>query len=117
MVEDEEDIRDLGTTILNHFGYKVISAGNGKEALEIYQMEKDKISLILLDLIMPVMDGRKCLAEILRIDPNAKVITTSGFRPSGPANWAMALGAKGFVQKPYDMRQLLTTIREILNKN
>ena len=117
LVEDEEDIRDLGTTILNHFGYKVLSAGNGKEALEIFQMEKDKISLILLDLIMPVMDGRKCLAEILRIDPNAKVITTSGFRPSGPDNWAMALGAKGFVQKPYNMTQLLTTIREILDKN
>jgi two-component system cell cycle sensor histidine kinase/response regulator CckA len=116
-VEDEEDIMDLGTTILDHFGYKVISAGNGKEALEIYEMERDRISLILLDLIMPVMDGRKCLAEILRIDPNAKVITTSGFRPSGPANWAMSLGAKGFVQKPYDMRQLLTTIRKALDND
>ena len=88
LVEDEEDLRDLGTTLLNRFGYKVISAGNGKEALEIYQMEKDKISLILLDLIMPEMDGRKCLAEILRIDPNAKVIIASGYsrvdRPIGP---------------------------------
>jgi two-component system, cell cycle sensor histidine kinase and response regulator CckA len=53
-------------------------AGNGKEALEIYQTEGERISLIILDLIMPEMDGRQCLAEIHRIDQHAKVIITSG---------------------------------------
>jgi PAS domain S-box-containing protein len=117
LVDDEEDIRDLGATLLDHFGYKVITAGNGKEALEIYKMEKDRISLILLDFIMPVMDGRQCLAEILRIDPNAKVIIASGYSESGPADGPMAVGAKAFVQKPYNMRQLLNTIREILDND
>ena len=56
-MDDEDDIRDLGATLLNRFGYKVITANNGKEALEIYQREGDSISLIILDLIMPVMDG------------------------------------------------------------
>jgi len=63
------------------------------------------------------MDGRRCLAEVLRINPNAKVVLASGYSESGPASGAMAGGAKGFVQKPYNMRQLLTTIREILDKN
>ncbi len=114
LVDDEEDLRDLGTTLLNRFGYKVISAGNGKEALEIYQMEKDRIAIILLDLIMPEMDGRRCLAEVLQVNPNAKVIIASGYSESEPAS--MAAGAKGFVQKPYNVRQFLNTIREILDE-
>ncbi|MHB8203827.1 MAG: ATP-binding protein, partial [Desulfomonilaceae bacterium] len=114
LVDDEEDLRDLGTTLLNRFGYKVISAGNGKEALEIYQREKDRIAIILLDLIMPEMDGRRCLAEVLQVNPNAKVIIASGYSESEPA--AMAAGAKGFVQKPYNVRQFLNTVREILDE-
>jgi PAS domain S-box-containing protein len=115
LVDDEQVIRDLGATLLNRYGYKVITACNGKDALEIYQREVESISLAILDLIMPVMDGRKCLAEILRIDPHAKVIIASGYSEGGPANGDMATRAKGFVQKPYSMRQLLTTIRDILD--
>ncbi len=117
LVDDDDDIRDLGATLLIEFGYKVIMAVNGKEALEIYQREKGRISLVLLDLIMPVMDGKQCLAEILRVDPNAKVIIASGYSERGQVNGVMAAGAKGFVQKPYDMRQLLNTIREILDRD
>jgi PAS domain S-box-containing protein len=117
MVDDEDYIRDLGTTLISQFGYKVITANNGKEALEAYQREGKSISLIILDLIMPEMDGRKCMEEILRVNPNAKVIIASGHSESGSANGVIAAGAKGFVQKPYNMKQLLTTIREILDKN
>jgi PAS domain S-box-containing protein len=117
LVDDDDEIRDLGATLLNSFGYVVIRAGNGKEALDIYQRERESISLVILDLIMPVMDGRKCLAEILRIDPHAKVIIASGYSEGGPANGVMAARAKGFVQKPYSMRQLLTTIRKALDKD
>ena len=58
LVDDDDNIRDLGATLLIDFGYKVITANDGKEALEIYQRESNSISLIILDLIMPVMDGR-----------------------------------------------------------
>jgi PAS domain S-box-containing protein len=115
LVDDEDDIRDLGATLISQFGYKVITANNGKEALEAFQREGNCISLIILDLIMPEMDGRKCLEEILRVNPNAKVIVASGHSESGSANNVMAAGARGFIQKPYNMRQLLTTIREILD--
>ena len=114
LVDDEDDIRDLGATLINNFGYKVITANDGKEALEIYQREGESISVIILDLIMPVMDGRQCLTEILRVNPNAKVIIASGYSESGLVKGATT-GAKGFVQKPYNMGQLLTKIREILD--
>ncbi|MFA6224567.1 MAG: PAS domain S-box protein [Desulfomonilaceae bacterium] len=117
LVDDEDDIRGLGATLLSRFGYKVITANNGKEALEAYKREGERISLIVLDLIMPEMDGRKCLAEVLRVNPKAKIIIASGYSESGSAGGAMAGGAKGFVHKPYNMRQLLTTIREILDSD
>ncbi len=115
LVDDEESIRELGAELLDSFGYKVINASNGKEALEIYRVEKDRISIILLDLIMPVMDGKKCLEDILRMDPNAKVVICSGYSEGGPEDNLMLSGAKAFIQKPYDMKRLLTTIREILD--
>ncbi|MFH0960794.1 MAG: response regulator, partial [Pseudomonadota bacterium] len=117
LVDDEDDIRDLGATLLSEFGYNIITAGNGKEAIEIYKREGYRISLVILDLIMPVMDGRQCLTEILRVNPESKVVIASGYSESGPANGVMSAGAMGFVQKPYDIRQLLNTIREILDKN
>ena len=117
LVDDEDDIRNLGATLIKNFGYKVVTANDGKEALEIYQREGESISLIILDLIMPVMDGRQCLNEVLRIDPKAKVIIASGYSESGSAKGVMEAGAKGYIRKPYNMRQLLTTIREVLDKD
>ncbi len=117
LVEDDDEIRELGAGLLNEFGYEVITAGNGREALKTYEREGAGISLIILDLIMPVMDGRQCLAEILRINPNARVVIASGYSETGPVNGVMAAGAKGFIQKPYSMRQLLTTVRQILDTN
>jgi two-component system cell cycle sensor histidine kinase/response regulator CckA len=115
LVDDEESIRDFATALLNNFGYKVITASNGKEALEIYQREGHSISLTILDLIMPVMDGRQFLTGVLRINPDAKIVIASGASEGGPASEARVAGAKGFVQKPYDMRQLLSMVREVLD--
>jgi CheY-like chemotaxis protein len=117
LVEDDEPIRNLGAAILNKFGYKVITAGDGKEALEIYQVEKDHIDLIILDLIMPIMDGKRCLEEILHINPNAKVVIASGYSEGGQPKGTTPVGTKGFVRKPYDIRELLTKIREVLDKD
>jgi PAS domain S-box-containing protein len=116
LVDDEEFIRDLGSRILRRAGYKVITASNGKQALEVYQVRGDEISLIVLDLIMPEMGGKQCLGEILRVDPSAKAVIASGFSANGRTKDALAAGAKGFVNKPYDIRQLLEVIREVLDQ-
>lgn len=117
LVDDEEPLRKLGSRILNEYGYRVMTASNGKEALELYQREDASISLVILDLIMPEMDGNKCLTEVLRVNPKAKVVLASGYSEVGAASGAMAGGAKGFVQKPYNMREFLITIREILDRD
>ena len=115
LVEDEEVLRELGTDLLNSFGYEVITASNGKEALEIYKREGERISLVILDLIMPEMDGKQCLVEILRVDPQARILIASGYSENGPITRTPLTGAKGFVEKPYNMRKLLQTIRDVLD--
>ncbi len=117
LVDDDNAVRDWGSRILSHSGYKVVTAVNGKEALEIFRRQKAKISLVILDMIMPEMDGSQCLREILKIDSKTRVIVASGY----PINWdednAMTRGARGFVHKPYDTRSLLATVRAILDAN
>ncbi len=115
MVDDEYFVRELGEQILTKFGYSVISAADGESALEIYLKNKDKISLVILDLIMPGMGGKKCLDEFLKKYPEIKVVIASGFSPDGDAKSAMGAGAKGFISKPYNIRNMLKEIREVLD--
>jgi DNA-binding NtrC family response regulator len=115
LVDDEEFVRDLGKMILERSGYTVLTAANGKEALDVYNKERGRISLVILDLIMPEMGGRQCLEEILKIDPGAPVLIASGFAPNGQTAETLETGARGFVGKPYDMRQMLHAIRGALD--
>ena len=117
LVDDEETVREFGAAILSEFGYKVITAHNGREALEVYRGNVDRIGLVLLDLIMPEMDGNRCLKEILRINPEAKVIIASGYTLDGRSGGMLGIGAKGIVAKPYSMRQLLNRVRTVLDKD
>ena len=117
LVDDDEVVRDLAATVLDNFGYQVITAGNGKEALDIYMSQSGKIALVILDLIMPEMDGRQCLNELLRIDPKTKVIIASGHSVNGNAEEIFLSRAKAFVEKLYDIRNLLKNVRDVLDKD
>jgi|GEM_PF-668674 len=114
LVDDEELVRALGKKILTKAGYTVITAADGQEAIEIYTSARDTISLVILDLIMPIMDGHQCLREILRIDPGAKVLIASGFTETGADQDATLAGAAGFVTKPFDLKVLLKAVRKAL---
>jgi DNA-binding NtrC family response regulator len=115
LVDDEEYVRDLGKRILVHAGYAVITAANGTEALEIYAREQSNTALIVLDLIMPGMGGTKCLEELLKINSRVKVVVSTGHPLDSKEREHVGSLARGFVNKPYDMKQLLQTVREILD--
>jgi two-component system, cell cycle sensor histidine kinase and response regulator CckA len=117
LADDEEMVRDLGKRILERSGYTVLSAANGKEALDLYKREKGKISLVILDLIMPGMGGKECLEVLLKIEPRVKVLIASGYAAEGQTKDTIATGASGFVGKPYDMRQMLQAVREVLDSD
>ena len=117
LVDDEESIRQLGEELLTSFGYTVLTASDGERALELYKKEHEQIDLIILDLSMPGIGGRKCLENLIKINTQVKVIIASGYSVNGPTKETIALGAKGFVGKPYDAKQFVTKVRNILDKN
>ncbi|MCA1959409.1 MAG: response regulator [Desulfomonile sp.] len=115
LVEDEDAVRTLGAEMLKTAGYTVLTAANGREALEIYRDKSDSIALVILDLIMPVMSGGMCLEELLKINPNVKVLIASGYSADGPAEEARESKATGFLSKPFDLREILLAIRKSLD--
>jgi len=115
LVDDEELIRDLAKRILSRAGYTVLTAANGREAVQTYKKKGHTISLTVLDLIMPEMDGKQCLKELLNINPGVRVVVASGYSADGPTQEVLEGGAKGFVSKPFDMGQLLQTVRKVLD--
>ncbi len=116
LVDDEEFVRQLGARILSKQGYTVLQAVNGREALDLFKQERSLISLVILDLIMPEMGGMECLKELLRIDPQAKVLVTSGYSADGSVSKTIKLGAKGFVTKPFRVKELLRDVRQLLDE-
>ena len=114
VVDDEPEIRALTREVLKVLGYKVKSAVSGEEALEAYRLEGEKIDLVLLDLNMPGMGGHRCLQELLRVDPLVNVVIASGYSAEGHGRQSLSVGAKGFLGKPYQLRDLERVVREVL---
>jgi len=115
IVDDEESIRKGGKEILARFGYAVLSASDGERALELYRENKEKIDLVILDLILPGMGGRKCLEELLKMDPRTRVLIASGYSPDYHAKKTIKARAKGFIGKPYNIKQMLKAVRDALD--
>ena len=116
LVDDEELLRDIGKETLEEFGYRVITAPDGESCLQLYAERKQEISLIILDLMMPGMGGKQCLEHLLTMAPDAKVVIASGYSVNGPTKAALEAGAKSFIKKPFELKQMLKVIREILDK-
>ena len=116
LVEDEPSVRNRGAQVLKHFGYSVLTAANGKEGLEIYRELSTEIDLVIMDMIMPEMSGGDCSREILKIDPEARIVFASGQATKTPADDAIGEGALPHLRKPYEIGQLLNTIRSVLDE-
>jgi two-component system cell cycle sensor histidine kinase/response regulator CckA len=117
VVDDEASIRDLTTETFERFGYKVLIATCGEDALEVYADPDNHVDLVVLDLGMPGMGGLKCLHEILSLDPASKIVVASGYSVDGQVKKTLELGAKGFVAKPYQLADLLATVRAVLDSD
>jgi PAS domain S-box-containing protein len=116
IVEDEEVLLDLVTTICQAKGYTILTARDGEEAVKTYAEHKEKISLVLTDLGLPKLGGFEEFLEIKRINPNVKVIFASGYVDPQLRGEMLKTGAQDFVQKPYEPNKILKKIREVLDK-
>jgi len=117
LVDDEDMIIEVGTEILRALGYKVIPAKSGEEAINIYRNNKDKIDLIILDIIMPGMGGRETYNHLKQINPNVKVLLSSGYSIDGEASEILERGCDGFIQKPFSVKALSKKVSNIEGKS
>ena len=116
LVDDEAMILDVGRQMLEKMGYEVITADSGKAALDIYRKKKDDISLVILDIIMPEMGGGETYDKMKKVNPDIRVLLSSGYSIDGEATEILKRGCNGFIQKPFSVSGLSLKLREILDK-
>ncbi|MCC6159086.1 MAG: PAS domain-containing protein [Deltaproteobacteria bacterium] len=115
VAEDEPMLRTLAENVLQKSGYEVFVAEDGQEAVEIFKREKGRFDLVLLDMVMPRMSGDAAFALMREQRPDVTVLLSSGYSKDTVAQDLFAGGAAGFLEKPYDITQLLDAIRQILD--
>ncbi len=114
IVDDDKSILNVTAAMLNQLGYKTVSADSGQSALDIYTEKHHAINLILLDLNMPGMGGKRCLKELLKINADAKIIILSGYAEEGLISDTIEEGAKAAIVKPVGMADLSKSIRRVM---
>ena len=114
VVDDEETMRITAKAILEDLGYNVLLAENGEEALKMYNHALTSIDLVLLDMIMPQMNGRECFNALRELDPEARVIISSGFTRDEDLSALKESGLKGFIKKPYRTAPLSQIVHKAL---
>jgi len=116
VVDDETGVRKFCRELLRRFGYEVLTAGNGEEALKVFVRERGRIDLVILDLIMAGMGGKRCLEEMLKIDPEVKIVVMTGYAVDDHVTQALERGAKGVLNKPFRAEEIGKMIRRILDE-
>lgn len=114
IVDDEEIVLDIVARMLERMNYIVLKAGSGMAAIDIYKDKMEAIDLIILDMVMPNMNGGETYEKIKEINPNAKVLLASGYSIEGDVAEKLKNGCNGFIKKPFSMRNLSEKLREIL---
>ena len=114
VIDDEEMIQEIASDILRECGYKVLTASNGNEGIEIFQQNIDKISLVILDLNMPGMDGRETYLKLKEIKEDIKVVICSGFIHDDRLRNLIDKNKIIFIQKPFTLKQLSDVVYRVL---
>jgi PAS domain S-box-containing protein len=114
LVDDEESVMEVTAQMIERLGYTVIKAHSGREAIERFRENSDRVSLVILDMIMPEMGGGEVFDELKRISRHVKVLLASGFSLQGQAREIMNRGCVGFIQKPFTMEDLSFKLKSVL---
>ena len=114
VIDDEEGVRMVAARMLESRGFQVLTAGDGVEALEVFEKNRDRIQAVLLDLSMPQMGGEEVFTELRRLRPGIPVIMSSGYNEKDVTRRFVGKNLTGFVQKPYREADLMTILRQIL---
>ena len=116
LVEDEEEVLDVGIMMLGKIGYTVFAAKSGEEAIVLYKEKKESIDMVVLDMVLPEMGGGEVYDALKEINPDVKVLLASGYSIDSQAKQILSRGCNGFIQKPFNLRELSVKIKEILSQ-
>lgn len=111
VVDDEDHVRNVTEMMLTQFGLDVIGASDGLEAVQLVESRGDAIDLVVMDLTMPRMNGQAAFDEMRKIRPDIKVIMTSGYNEADAAGDLKSKSVFDFLQKPFDLEKLISTVR------
>lgn len=114
MVDDDESVLSIGIDLIRQIGFEAIGADGGKAAIALFEKEKEKIDLVVLDIIMPDMGGGETFDRLKLIDPDVKVLLVSGYSADDHAKTILARGAKGFMQKPVALEAFKKKLEECM---
>lgn len=115
LVDDEASILEIVGCYLVGMGYTVLTATNGREAVETYRREREKISLVILDYMMPGMDGEDTVRALRRINAHVKILAASGYDAAGRVKSLLDVGVEGFLRKPYRLVDLAQKVQGVLS--
>jgi len=116
LVDDEEMILEVGSQMLVKIGYTVLTADGGKSAIQAFKQSQDSIDMVILDMIMPDLGGGEVYHHLKQIDPDVRVMLSSGYSINGMATDILSQGCNGFIQKPFNLQELSTKIKNILSQ-
>ena len=116
IADDEDVVIDVGQQLLKKMGYKVLTARSGKQTVEICTKNKDEIDIVILDMIMPGMGGGETFDMLKEIKPDIKVLLSSGYSINSRAAEMLKRGCNGFIQKPFNIKELSKKLRDILDE-
>jgi two-component system cell cycle sensor histidine kinase/response regulator CckA len=115
LIDDEKIVMEVNKELLESMGYTLYVAGSGQEGIAVYMEKKDKIDLVILDMVMPGISGGVTFDRLRQINPKVKVLLSSGYSLTGKAQVIMDRGCNGFLQKPFKLEELSGKVREMLN--
>jgi PAS domain S-box-containing protein len=114
LVDDEPMVREVGAEMLAALGFDVVTAASGAEALERFREKGTVIRLVILDMIMPEMSGERVFEQLRALDPDVRVLLSSGYSLEGQARAILERGCDGFIQKPFNLREISGKIKKVL---
>jgi CheY-like chemotaxis protein len=116
VIDDEASILTITGQTLEAYGYRVLTATNGAEAVAVYAQHRKEVSVVLTDMMMPIMDGSSTIQALMQINPAVKIIAASGLHANSSVARDSGVGVEHFLTKPYTAGALLKSLRAILDE-
>ncbi len=114
VVDDEQQVRTITELMLAQFGFRVLTAEDGAAAVRVFSENVAEIDLVLMDLTMPKLSGEQAFLEMRKVKPDSRIILTSGYNESEAVGRLSSSGVTAFLQKPFELEQLLRVVKAAL---